>query len=63
MTRARETSENERQAKAWVVFDGSASGGIAAVTEDNVSIRMFRNISNRQWLQEIILLILKQQWA
>ena len=34
MTRARETSENARLAKAWVVFDGRFSTGIAAGNVD-----------------------------
>lgn len=44
MTRARETSENARQAKAWVNFDGSASN--SPFTEDNGSIRNSFNVTS-----------------
>lgn len=49
MTRARETSENERQAKAWAVFDGRSSTGIAAGNEDvsfNVSSVVENSVGN-----------------
>lgn len=44
MTRARETSENARQAKAWVNFDGYASS--SPYTIANSGIRSAFNVSS-----------------
>ena len=44
MTRARETSENERLAKAWVNFDGTF--GTSPFTEANGGIRSAFNVSS-----------------
>lgn len=44
MTRARETSENERQAKAWVNFDGTFSS--SPFTLANGGIRSAFNVSS-----------------
>ena len=42
MTRARETSENARQAKAWVVFNGSTG----TQGQDNVTINSSFNVAS-----------------
>ena len=44
MTRARETSENARLAKAWVNFDGTF--GTSPFTEANGGIRAALNVSS-----------------
>ena len=44
MTRARETSENARQAKAWVNFDGTF--GTSPFTEANGGIRDSFNVTS-----------------
>jgi len=44
MTRARETSENERQAKAWVNFQGTYNS--STFTEANGAIRNAFNVSS-----------------
>lgn len=44
MTRARETSENARQAKAWVNFNGAF--GTSPFTEANGGIRSSFNVSS-----------------